>query len=814
MPVVALSRGLRLCIACWLVVAGAAGQCQLTVPNRELGDPSGNSQFFASMLWDPDGAGPETQKLLLQSDWLGATIFLWDPATGVLSNRVFSGMQRLGFPILRANGDLVSWGVDASGITGLGVWQGNTWSRLGAPFVYPFCVTEATNGNLVAGGNFTDIGGVPINRVAQWDGVAWSALGSGMDFFVRCLATMPNGDVVAGGDFTTAGGVAANKIARWNGSAWLPFGTGMDGRVSRVWPLPNGDLIAAGSFQTAGGVAVGGIARWDGVGWSAMGAGIYPPNAMILMPNGDLIFGTSLGNVMRWDGTAWSQIGTPLPGSVSCLNLLPSGDLIASGDFNFSGSPYPENVARWDGANWTPRGIGTDFDVNAYTDLPDGSYVAGGAFTKAGDVAAQHVARWTDAGWSTLGSGVDGAINALVTFASGNVIAGGSFTTAGGAAASRIAQWDGMNWSPLGNGVDGSITCLARMPNGDVVAGGYFTTAGGVPANHIARWDGSNWHAMGSGLSDGAHALAVLSNGDLIAGGVFWSAGGVATNKIARWNGTTWSAIGGGMNSDVYSLLPLANGEFVAGGLFTQAGGVPANFIARWTGSGWSAMGSGLNVWIRALALLPNGDIMAGGDYGNYQSLYRWDGSSWGPSVHPNGRVLALHSMPDGDLLIGGEFTHVYSPLLQPAGYHHLRLSTSCPATAVPIATGCVGPSGPITLAAEVLPWVGATFRSRVDGLVPGSFVFALAGLQSPGLPLSIYHPAALAGCDLWASPDSVQWLDAQGNTAYWWFPIPVIPSLVGLPIYHQVLDLQVDALSVPLTISSSNGLVLTLGQF
>ncbi|MEK7684226.1 MAG: hypothetical protein AAB466_02260, partial [Verrucomicrobiota bacterium] len=39
-------------------------------------------------------------------------------------------------------------------------------------------VTDGS-GNLYVGGNFTVIGEVVANRIAKWNGSAWSALGSG-----------------------------------------------------------------------------------------------------------------------------------------------------------------------------------------------------------------------------------------------------------------------------------------------------------------------------------------------------------------------------------------------------------------------------------------------------------------------------------------------------------------------------------------------------------------------------------------------------------------------------------------------------------
>ena len=83
---------------------------------------------------------------------------------------------------------------------------------------------------------------------------------------IRSLTTMPNGDLIAGGDFTIAGftlqggGVSSNYIARWDGVQWSALGTGMNGPVYAVMTLPNGDLIAGGAFTMAGGVVANRIA--------------------------------------------------------------------------------------------------------------------------------------------------------------------------------------------------------------------------------------------------------------------------------------------------------------------------------------------------------------------------------------------------------------------------------------------------------------------------------------------------------------------------------------------------------------------------
>src|ERR1017187_3239628 len=103
----------------------------------------------------------------------------------------------------------------------------------------------------------------------------WSALGSGMNGQVLALVVATNGDLYAGGYFTNAGGIAANYIAKWNGRSWSALGSGTSGYPPWVQALAvsGTNLYAGGNFTNAGGVAANAIAKWDGHNWSALGSG-------------------------------------------------------------------------------------------------------------------------------------------------------------------------------------------------------------------------------------------------------------------------------------------------------------------------------------------------------------------------------------------------------------------------------------------------------------------------------------------------------------------------------------------------------------
>jgi hypothetical protein len=108
----------------------------------------------------------------------------------------------------------------------------------------------------------TSAGGVPIGYVAKWNGIAWSALGSGIQTlsgnpnYQSVLATAVYDDgtgpaLYVGGDFDTAGGVPASCVARWNGETWSALGAGVDSGVHAMAVYDDGTgpaLYVGGSW--------------------------------------------------------------------------------------------------------------------------------------------------------------------------------------------------------------------------------------------------------------------------------------------------------------------------------------------------------------------------------------------------------------------------------------------------------------------------------------------------------------------------------------------------------------------------------------
>lgn len=366
-------------------------------------------------------------------------------------------------PPAAASGGSCSWLPSGSGMNGevlaLTVYGGS-----GTPALY-------------AAGWFTSAGGVAAQRVARWNGKAWSSLApQGADWNVNALAVFDPGDgasLYAGGGFNKVGGVTAPKLARWNGSQWSGLGA----------------ASPSGAVMTLATIEFGGQTRlYAGGGFTSAGF-------------------SQLGRIGAWDGQAWHALGTGMDGFVHAIALFDDGTgpaIYAGGEFATAGGVAANGIARWDGTAWSALGSGLGGDsarVEALRVFDDGTgpaLYAGGQFTSAGGVEAFHIARWDGRNWSAVGNQAFGSLNVVNTmevFDDGlgpALFIGGFFGIGGDPALQNVARWDGRTWSAMGAGVSGgSVSALAAWDDGGgptLHAGGDFTQAGGASGFRIARW--------------------------------------------------------------------------------------------------------------------------------------------------------------------------------------------------------------------------------------------------------------------------------------------------------------------------------------
>lgn len=159
-------------------------------------------------------------------------------------------------------------------------WNGTSWSALGTGMAggttHPrVSVLESfddgTGTALYAGGEFSSADGAAAKDIAKWDGSSWSALSgnfSGGAFGVLTLEVHNPGSgnaLYVGGSHTSINGITINRIAKWDGSAWSKLAGGASDFVEGLFSYDNGgtrSLLVGGRFFTIGGLTTGRMAEW------------------------------------------------------------------------------------------------------------------------------------------------------------------------------------------------------------------------------------------------------------------------------------------------------------------------------------------------------------------------------------------------------------------------------------------------------------------------------------------------------------------------------------------------------------------------
>ncbi|MBS0189459.1 MAG: hypothetical protein JSS51_15455 [Planctomycetes bacterium] len=113
-------------------------------------------------------------------------------------------------------------------------WNGNSWSAFPAPIVSGTVNALATYGNqlIVSGLLRFQSDALAEYKIARWSGTSWQSLAASSDGPITNLCEA-NGELIAGGSFTQVAGNAGAYLARWSDSAvpWIvsqpdPFMTG------------------------------------------------------------------------------------------------------------------------------------------------------------------------------------------------------------------------------------------------------------------------------------------------------------------------------------------------------------------------------------------------------------------------------------------------------------------------------------------------------------------------------------------------------------------------------------------------------------
>lgn len=523
------------------------------------------------------------------------------------------------------NGDLLIGGVFSvnGGPAQVGVarWDGASWTSVGSPGLASVRALAADFfGALYAGGS----GGI-----ARWNGTAWDTIGhTPGQHSVNTLVVTAEGLLVAGGDFMQIDGEPLDGLGAFDGSAWMPVAdwqaTSGQNSVRVLRSMGDGRLLIGGTFTNPSNTGASGLAVWSDAGWSTLceacegvvgSIDTVTPDAI---GSGFIAGGTfevagtaSAANIARWDGAAWRPLGPGVSGlaqgfpytqtSVRATLVMPDSSVIAGGNFTHAGDRDARCIARWDGTAWEPLGSSVSGGgVYALLRESSGTVIVGGNFTSAGGAPAGGIATWDGDSWSAVGQGVSGGSNtllggtvfAMALLANGDLIVGGNFSVAGQSDAMNIARWNGSSWSALDMGQNvriESVLDLLTLPTGELVVAGDIVDLETGDHRGIVTWDGIAWSfPVGTGIVPrSVSSLALSPLHELCAVGAFSGLGENGNLRIAAWNGTAWVQLAQATaGEEIRHLAFSANGELIAAGPFSRLGGSAANGWARWSREG------------------------------------------------------------------------------------------------------------------------------------------------------------------------------------------------------------------------------------
>jgi trimeric autotransporter adhesin len=315
-------------------------------------------------------------------------------------------------------------------------------------------------GYLFATCEFSEIGGIPAEKIAAYDGTAWSALGCGLEEGSIYEMIEYRGELYVTGNFDQIGCIPANNIARWNieTNSWSEVEAGLTGGTNPfgyTLVIFNDELYVGGQFEKAGDVNAINIAKWNGSEWSPVGnmeGGSVRELVVFkqrLYAGGffNAVNGLNTGHLASYDGNNWHS-----PGSLNELELKTTGVvrhmavykevLYISGNFEVDNVEFSELIT-WDGNQFNDFGTAFSLSENTISELTvigDNLYI-GGSFMDVVGSEANNILQWDGESWGIMSEGISGTVLSIELYGE-EIYIGGDFRSAGGNAAENISIWN------------------------------------------------------------------------------------------------------------------------------------------------------------------------------------------------------------------------------------------------------------------------------------------------------------------------------------------------------------------------------------
>ena len=377
------------------------------------------------------------------------------------------------------------------------------------------------DGQIIAGGNFTAVNGIPRAHFARFHGdgsldTDFLAGLSGADGAVYSVVVQSDNRILLGGVFGTIDGVVRNGIARVGTDGTLDVGfspgSAADGSVFSIAETFDGDarkLYVGGQFTLFQSVFHPGIAR-------VTDNGILDPTFLNTGVNGIVYAIATYPTNSIFAGKVL------IAGSFTAVNGLPQTNIAR---LNIDGSLDTNFVASADGI------------VRSLAIQNDNSALVGGEFSHVNGVVANRLARLNtngslDTGFAaTLAPGLTDTVNSIALQADNRIVVVGQFLTANGLTRHHITRLLPSGAADptinFGNGANGDVNAIAVQPADQMILiGGGFTQYNDQSAPYLTRIYGGS--VTGSGAFEFTSAAFEVNEDGLQAAITVRRAGGTS----------------------------------------------------------------------------------------------------------------------------------------------------------------------------------------------------------------------------------------------------------------------------------------------
>lgn len=528
------------------------------------------------------------------------------------------------------------------------------------------------DGKLLLASTIPGPGGAYVTRVHQ-DGTTDGTFAAAANGPVHVVTTGPDGAIWIGGGFTEVNGVPRNRVAKLHvtGEVDPVFdpGVGPNRTVFTLLPDDAGGVLLGGAFYLFGEFNVGRVIRLESNGvfdtnfYSTVGRNFFGP--VLTNYSVRCLARDPLGRIIAGGEFTLSHPTLPFVPISGVVRLLPQGAV----DLDFT---EPLHSA-----------FGTMGNVYSVLREPDGRSVVAGAFSTFNGVTRSNLVRLLPDGSlddcfpGSPGALPDGPVHAVARQSTGRVLIGGAFTAIGNVPRPFLAALPSTQppFAPP------TLELISEYGWPRAAIGGNSKIT--ARATSCSGWLSYQWFKDGGALPGEIGPSLVLNHPDARHSGRYFvvvsNPAGATTSSVVRLDvgglDVDFDTSNGPLNwsvpqvySAVWSILPLRNGQVLVGGPFLQVEGQDWPHLARLDADG--SLDRTFTAWpnavVRAMAEQPDGKVVISGEFNGVNVQYQDrvarlepDGSldtNFTVRLGRNGVMRALDLQPDGKVMVGGAF--------------------------------------------------------------------------------------------------------------------------------------------------------------